>query len=34
MTSSSITIRTATPDDAAALLAIYGPLRHKDRHHL
>lgn len=25
MTSSSITIRTATPDDAAALLAIYAP---------
>lgn len=25
MTSSPITIRTATPDDAAALLAIYAP---------
>lgn len=25
MTSSCITIRTATPDDAAALLAIYAP---------
>ena len=25
MTSSPITIRTATPDDAAVLLAIYAP---------